>query len=51
MEALPPDVLAGLLDASIKTYLNLPIYEQDLEAEEKERRRIAKALPPVGGSS
>ena len=51
LEALPPDVLAGLLDASIKTYLNLPIYEQDLEAEEKERRRIAKALPPVGGSS
>jgi hypothetical protein len=51
LEALPPDVLAGLLDATIKTYLNLAVYEQDLKAEEEERRRITKALPPVGGAA
>jgi hypothetical protein len=51
LEALPPDVLAGLLDATIKTHLNLAVYEQDLQAEEEERRRITKALPAVGGSS
>jgi hypothetical protein len=45
LEALPPDVLAGLLDATIKTYLNLAVYEQDRKAEEEERRRITKALP------
>ena len=45
LEALPPDVLAGLLDATIKTYINLAVYEQDLRAEEEERRRITKALP------
>ena len=45
-----PDVLAGLLDATIKTYLNLSVYEQDLRAEE-ERRRIAKALPSAGSGA
>jgi hypothetical protein len=45
LEALRPDVLATLLDATIKTYLNLAVYEQDLKAEEEERRRITKALP------
>jgi hypothetical protein len=50
LEALPPDVLAGLLDATIKTYLNLAVYEQDLKAEDEERRRITKALPPVGAA-
>jgi hypothetical protein len=45
LEALPPDVLAGLLEATIKTYLNLAVYEEDLRAEEEERRRITKALP------
>ena len=45
LEALPPDVLAGLLDATIKTYLNLAVYEENLRAEEEERRRITKALP------
>jgi hypothetical protein len=46
-----PDVLAGLLDATIKTYLNLAVYEQDLRAEEEERRRIAKALPSAGSGA
>jgi hypothetical protein len=45
LEALSPDVLAGLLDATIKTYINLAVYEEDLKAEEEERRRITKALP------
>ncbi|MCA1729717.1 MAG: hypothetical protein LC751_10005 [Actinobacteria bacterium] len=45
LEALPPDALASLLDATIKTYFNLAIYEQDLKDEEEERRRITKALP------
>jgi hypothetical protein len=45
LEALPPDVLAGLLDATVKTYINLAIYDRDLKAEEEERRRITKALP------
>jgi hypothetical protein len=45
LEALPPDVLAGLLDAPIKTYINLAVYERDLKAEQEERRRITKALP------
>jgi hypothetical protein len=45
LEALPPDVLAGLLDATIKTYINLSVYERDLKAEQEELRRITKALP------
>jgi hypothetical protein len=51
LEALPPDVLAGLLDATIKTHINLAVYEQDLKAEEEERRRITKALPSAGGAT
>jgi hypothetical protein len=31
--------------ATVKTYLNLAVYERDLAAEEDERRRITKALP------
>ncbi len=50
LEALPPDVLASILDATIKTYFNLAIYEQDLKAEEEERRRITKALPAGGAA-
>jgi hypothetical protein len=51
LEALPPDVLGGLLDATIKTYLNLAVYELDLRAEEEERRSITKALPSAGGAA
>ncbi len=50
LEALPPDVLAGLLDATVKTYLNLAVYERDLQEEEEERRRITKALPAGSGA-
>jgi hypothetical protein len=51
LEALPPDVLASLLDATIKTYFNLAVYEQDLKVEEEERRRITKALPAPPGAA
>jgi hypothetical protein len=43
-------VLASILNATIKTYLNLAVYEQDREAEEEERRRITKALPAGGAA-
>jgi len=39
------------LDATIKTYLNLAVYEQDLQAEEEERQRITKALPAAGDTA
>ena len=47
LEALPPDTLAGLLDASIRRHLDPSILEEDREAEEQERRQIARALPPA----
>jgi len=50
LEALPPDVLAGLLDATVKTYVNLAVYERDLREEEEERRRITKSLPAGSGA-
>jgi len=49
LEALPPDVLAGLLDATVKTYINLATLKQDRKEEEEERRRITKALPAPAG--
>src|SRR5215217_5041893 len=45
LEALPPDKLAELLESAIKRRLDMQVYEQDLRAEEEERRRITKALP------
>ncbi len=51
LEALPPDVLSALLDATIKTYLNLAVLERDQKAEEEERRRITKALPAPQGAA
>lgn len=50
LEALPPDVLSSLLDATIKTHFNLAILERDRRAEEEERRRITKALPAGGAA-
>ncbi|MGF1472425.1 MAG: hypothetical protein ACFB50_11900 [Rubrobacteraceae bacterium] len=51
LEALPPDMLGSLVDATIKSYLNLAVLEKDREAEAEERRRIAKALPAAGGAA
>jgi hypothetical protein len=49
LEALPPDKLAELLEGAIRERLDLQVYDQDLKAEEEERRRITKALPAAGG--
>jgi hypothetical protein len=45
LEALPPDVLSGVLAATIESYLDAEILKADREAEAEERRRIARALP------
>jgi hypothetical protein len=45
LEALPPDVLAELLDDAIRKHIDLDIYYEDLEAEEKEKQNIRLALP------
>ncbi len=45
LEALPPDILAELLENAITRRLNMKTYKEDLKAEEEERRRITKALP------
>lgn len=45
LEALPPDTLADLLEDAITEHLDTDVYEQDLEEEEQERQRIARALP------
>jgi hypothetical protein len=45
LEALAPDVLAGVLAAKIETHMNPGILQEDREAEVEERRTIAKALP------
>lgn len=48
LEALPPDVLADLLDSEIRGYLDAGILEADREAEIPERRTIARELPAPG---
>jgi hypothetical protein len=45
LEALEPDVLAGLLINAIEEHLDLDALKADREAEAEERRKIAKALP------
>src|SRR5215213_9188912 len=45
LEALAPDVLAGILADAIESYMDLDILKADREAEVDERRKIAKALP------
>ena len=45
LEALAPDVLAGILADAIESYMDLDILKADREAEVDERRMIAKALP------
>lgn len=48
LEALPPDVLAGVVAGGIERYLDLDILKADREAEAEERRRISLALPAGG---
>jgi hypothetical protein len=45
LEALAPDVLAGILAGAIESYMDLATLKADREAEVDERRKIAKALP------
>jgi hypothetical protein len=48
LEALAPDVLAGVLAQAIESHMDLDVLEADREAEVEERRKIAKALPAPG---
>jgi hypothetical protein len=48
LEALPPGTLAGLLTDAIETFLDARILAEDKEAEARERREIAWALPRAG---
>jgi hypothetical protein len=48
LEALAPDVLAGVLAQAIESHMDLDVREADREAEVEERRKIAKALPAPG---
>jgi hypothetical protein len=51
LEALPPDVLAELLDRAILRHLDGAVLEEDRAAEVTARRNIARALPaPSRGS-
>jgi hypothetical protein len=45
LEALEPDVLAGVLDSAIQSHLDLATLIRDRRLEREERQRIAKALP------
>ena len=48
LEALRPDVLAGLLTDAIEAHLDLDILAADREAEPEDRRRLARQLPAGG---
>jgi len=45
LEALPPDLLADILDEAIGAHFDLTLLAGDIQAEEEERRRITRALP------
>ncbi len=45
LEALPPELLAGLLTDAIEAFLDALILVEDREVEARERRQIARALP------
>jgi len=49
LEALTPEQLARIVDGTIKSYLDLDAYAEDLEEEVTSRRNIVRALP--GGAS
>jgi hypothetical protein len=48
LEALPPEVLADLLDRSIRYWLDEDTLEKDREVEVTARRNITRALPSAG---
>lgn len=45
LEALPPNLLAELLAEKIEAVLDKDVLREDREAEDRERRRITRALP------
>jgi hypothetical protein len=45
LEALAPDVLAGILAAAIEDHMDPNILKADRQTEQEERRRITKAIP------
>ena len=51
LEALPPDVLAGMVDGEITTLFNREIFEADVAAQPGTRRTIAKQLPAADGAA
>ncbi len=48
MKTLSPDQLARILSSTIESILDLDILKADREAEARERRQIARALPSGG---
>lgn len=51
LEALPPDVLAGIVDGEIINLFNREIFEADVAAQPGTRRTIAKQLPASDGAA
>jgi hypothetical protein len=51
LEALPPDVLAGMVDAEITALFNREIFEADVAAQPGMRRTIAMQLPGADGAA
>src|SRR5207237_734688 len=46
LEALPPDIIAGLLQQAIESVLDLEQIDRDREIEQQERTELAYLLPP-----
>jgi hypothetical protein len=51
LEALPPDVLAGMVDREITGLFDREIFRVDVTAEPGTRRTIAKQLPAAGDAA
>jgi hypothetical protein len=51
LEALPPDVLAAMVDGEITSLFDREIFKADVAAEPGTRRTIAKQLPAANGAA
>jgi hypothetical protein len=51
LEALPPDVLAAMVDGEITSLFDREIFKADVAAEPGTRRTIAKQLPSPNGAA
>lgn len=49
LEALPPDLLAGIVDEAIRDQLDLDLVAEQIEAEERDRIELTRALPSGEG--